>query len=161
MRQHTVIAALVAAFIVSGCTPTTVNVSRDWDSAPDERFTHQVELQAEMPEGQLNNFEKQLSSHLDAADVAANGQATHEVNVTITEYDMHNYLVRYLIGWFAGGESMISEVTVTDARTGELIGESMVKTEPRGELRTTDSLTSEHAEHIVAYLQQGGQSGEY
>ena len=160
MKQHSVIAALVAAFFLSGCAPTSVDVSQGWDSAPDERFAQEVDLQADMPEQQLSNFEQQLASHLDTAGVGANGQATHEVNVTITEYDMHSFVTRYLIGWFAGGESMISEVTVTDAGTGEVIGQSTVRTEPRGEVRATDSLTSEHAEHIVAYLQHGGQSGQ-
>jgi len=158
MKYKNLFCLLLILLFVSACaSPTSIQVNQGWNPGSDERFGYEIVERAEMTEDGRSVFDDHLQAHLGAAGVGENGAATRNVNIEITDYQMQHGAARYFLGWFAGDDIMISEVTVTDAASGERIGRSTVKTESRGGGGSVSGLIDGHAEQIVDYLKKGGE----
>jgi len=158
MNSTKLVFSVLVLFVVAGCaSPTSIDVRQGWDVTPDDRFAYEVVEHVEMTEDGRSVFDESLQEYLADAGVGANGEATRNVNIEITDYQMQHGAARYFLGWFAGDDIMISEVTVTDAANGSQLGQSTVKTESRGGGGSVAGLIDGHAEQIVDYLNKGGE----
>ena len=77
---------------------------------------------------------------------------TSKVNTTIETYRMRNGFNRAMFGMMAGKDGVGSKVTVTDATTGALIGESAVSTYNVTAVGDAEDIAQMHGEEIAEFL---------
>ncbi len=141
---------------VAGCaSPTKVDVSQSWDASPGERFAYEIDTQAEISDEGLQILDDRLQALLEKTHDRAPAETTRTVAIVITDYRMRHGAARYFLGWFAGADHIVSDVTVSDASSGDVLGEYNVHSRTTGG-GTARALIEDHANHIVRYLESGG-----
>jgi len=153
--RNVLLLGFVLLFVAGCASPTKVDVSQGWDASPGERFAYEINTQAEITDEGLQILDERLQALLEETHDRAPAETTRTVDIVITDYRMRHGAVRYFFGWWAGADHIVSDVTVRDAVSGEVLGEYNVHSRTSGG-GTARALIEDHANHIVRYLESGG-----
>lgn len=154
--RNILLLGLVVLFAAGCVSPTKVDVRQGWDASPGERFAYEIDSQAEVSGEGLQILDDKLQALLEETHNRAPAETTRSVDIVITDYRMRHGALRYFFGWWAGADHIVSDVTVSDANSGEVLGESTVHSRTSGG-GSARALIEDHAKHIVRYLESGGE----
>lgn len=98
-------------------------------------------------------FEDALNQRLQAAGLLSQKKGDDNIAlVTFTEFRMRSTGTRMVAGIFAGTDSIVSPVKVTNSETGEVIGEAQIETKNISAWGTTEGFIKDHANKVADYL---------
>ena len=91
--------------------------------------------------------------------LAATGDtASAQVDVKVTSYRMRSAFSRFMFGFLAGQDGVDSEVTIKDAKTGEVLGSSTVKSYNATTIVGEDGVARMHGQEIAKFVLNKGAS---
>ena len=83
--------------------------------------------------------------------------ASAQVDVKVTAYRMRSPMTRFMLGFLSGQDGIDSEVTITDARTGQILGSSTVTSYNATTIVGEDGVARMHGQEIAKFvLNKGG-----
>ena len=117
-------------------------------------LTIEDETTKDIPDSFIKETRSSLEERLRQFDLLAEETmpASRQLKITFTGYRMRSDTTRSLVGIFAGMDKVQSTVVITDASSGEIIGESTVSASNGTAIKGSDYLARKHAYEVVSIL---------
>lgn len=105
-----------------------------------------------VPRHFLNAVYSYLENELIDNDLIYKGEKNYQVKIEVLKYKMRKGFIKKHFGFLAGGDHILSYITVINKKTGRVIGEAAVDTSNIDKNTTLDDMASMHAKKISRYL---------
>jgi hypothetical protein len=151
-------AFIILGFLaLTGCG-STISVKKPLEIMPGLQVTYSVgeikDLTEQVPEHFLTTIKSYVKSELKNRQMLADNDSSgaHKVNIVVTSYRMRSNISRVMFGAFAGKDGVESEVSVVDASTNAVLGESKVSTFNVTAVGGPEDIARMHGTEIVNFL---------
>ena len=154
------------ALCLVGCASSTVvrqplQLSKEITPAATKYSVGKISTQtSDAPEHFLAAVKGHLKLELSKHGLLANEDSIdpYETVITVNSYRMRSGFSRAMFGVFAGKDGIDSTVTVTDSKSGRVIGESQVSSYNMMAVGGEDDVARMHAEEIAKFLSSGNKN---
>jgi len=162
MRIVKIVFILSVIILLLGACASTTEVFKPLDQ---KIFAENTNLNYELLKIDSDNtnvprhFMEAVNSYLEVAlkesGFIRKGDKNYRIKIKVEKYKMRKGFIKKHLGFLAGGDKIVSEITVIDKRTGKIVGEAMVDTSNIAKSTTIDDMANMHAKKIAAYLKGG------
>jgi len=143
------------ALLLAGCS-ADMTITKEYNRADTNTFWPVIEI-ADTTYVQHHVVDKMMASirkELDKRELLATDESTehNKIVITITAYSMRNNTARVLAGAFAGSDKIITDVSVKNSMSNEILAAFSIESETGSAWSSEIELINEHMEEIVDYL---------